>query len=161
MNKKILIAYFSATGTTAKAADAIARMTGGDLFRITPAKPYTAQDLDWHNARSRSSVEMNDATVRPALRETLPQIGSYDVVFLGYPIWWDLAPRTIETFIEQHPQLAGKTVIPFATSGGSGIAGSVAALRRDYPALLWLSGRLLNRTDERTVDAWLTQLGLH
>lgn len=103
---------------------------------------------------------MNDATTRPALREPLPQIGSYDVVFLGYPIWWDLAPRIIETFIEQHPQLAGKTVIPFATSGGSGIANSVAALRRDYPALLWQSGRLLNRTDERTVGAWLTQLGL-
>ena len=133
-NHKILVAYFSATGTTAQAAEKLANATGGELYAITPAKSYTSADLDWNDKQSRSSVEMND------------------------PIWWDLAPRVVNTFIESH-DLTGKTVIPFATSGGSTLAGSAAALKKSYPALNWKEGRLFNRTDEKTIRDWVDKLG--
>lgn len=142
---KSLVVYFSATGTTARAAQRIARETGADLYRIEPERAYTAADLDWRNARSRSSVEMNDPNARPAIRrEPTVDLSPYDTVYLGYPIWWDLAPRIVNTFVESHPELKGKTVIPFATSGSSSIANSVAELKRSYPSLDWQSGRLMN-----------------
>lgn len=149
--EKILVAYFSATGTTARAAEKLADVTGGELYAITPAKPYTSADLDWHDGRSRSSVEMNDPKARPALKDKKENIDDYDVIFIGYPIWWNLAPRIINTFIESH-DLQGKTVIPFATSGSSSIANSAATLKRTYPALNWKEGRLLNRLDYDTVS---------
>ena len=149
-NHKVLVAYFSATGTTARAAQKVAAATGGELYAVTPAQPYTDADLDWHNAQSRSSVEMNDPKARPALGGKRLDVSGYDIVFIGYPIWWDLAPRIINTFIESH-DLKGKTVVPFATSGSSSIAGSAAALKRTYPALNWKEGRLLNRADEKTI----------
>ncbi len=133
-NHKILVAYFSATGTTARAAKKLADVTGGELYAIVPAQPYTSADLDWNDKRSRSSVEMNDSKARPAMKGKKENIADYDVVFIGYPIWWNLAPRIINTFIESH-DLKGKTVIPFATSGGSLLAGSAAALKKTYPAL--------------------------
>ena len=157
-NHKILVVYFSATGTTARAAEKLADVTGGELYAITPAQPYTSTDLDWHDRQSRSSVEMNDPKSRPALKGKKENIADYDVVFIGYPIWWDLAPRVIDTFIESH-DLTGKTVIPFATSGGSTLSGSAAALKRSYPALNWKEGRLLNRADEKTIRTWIEKLG--
>lgn len=157
-DKRILVAYFSATGTTARAAEKLADITGGELYAITPTESYTPADLDWHDKQSRSSVEMNDPKARPAIKGRKENIAGYDVVFIGYPIWWDLAPRVINTFIESH-DLKGKTVIPFATSGGSTLAGSAAALKKAYPALNWKEGRLLNRADEKTIRTWFEKLG--
>ena len=155
---KVLVAYFSATGVTAQAAQKVADATGGEVYAITPAKPYTDADLDWRDKQSRSSVEMNDPKARPALGGKRLDVSDYDVIFIGYPIWWDQAPRLINTFIESH-NLKGKTVIPFATSGGSTISGSAATLNRSYPALEWKDGCLLNRADEKTVRTWIERLG--
>ncbi len=138
-NHKVLVAFFSATGTTARAAEKLTDATGGDIYAIVPAQPYTSADLDWNDKRSRSSVEMNDTNARPAIKGRKENIADYDVVFIGYPIWWDLAPRIINTFIESH-DLNGKTVIPFATSGGNTLAGSAATLKKSYPALNWKEG---------------------
>lgn len=156
-NHRILIAYFSATGTTARAAEKLANATDGDLYAIVPAQPYTSADLDWNDKQSRSSVEMNDPKLRPAIKSKKENITDYDVVFIGYPIWWNLAPRIINTFIESH-DLKGKTVIPFATSGGSTLAGSAAALKKNYPTLNWREGRLLNRADEKSIRNWVDKL---
>ena len=157
-NSKTLVAYFSATGTTARAAEKVAKITGGELYAITPAQAYTPADLDWNNSQSRSSVEMNDPKSRPAPKGKKENIADYDVIFIGYPIWWNLAPRIINTFIEGH-DLKGKTIIPFATSGSSAITGSVTALKKSYPALNWKEGRLLNRADEKSMRTWLDRLG--
>ena len=157
-NHKVLVAYFSATGVTARAAQKVAEATGGEVYAITPTKPYTDADLDWNDKQSRSSVEMNDPKARPALGGERLDVSDYDVVFIGYPIWWNQAPRLINTFIESH-NLKGKTVIPFATSGGSTIAGSAATLKRSYPALEWKEGCLLNRADEKTLRTWIERLG--
>lgn len=156
-NHRILIAYFSATGTTARAAEKLANATDGELYAIVHAQPYTSADLDWNDKQSRSSVEMNDPKLRPAIKSKKENITDYDVVFIGYPIWWNLAPRIINTFIESH-DLKGKTVIPFATSGGSTLAGSAAALKKNYPTLNWREGRLLNRADEKSIRNWVDKL---
>lgn len=157
-NHKILIAYFSATGTTARAAEKLANVTSGEIYAIVPAQPYISSDLAWNDKQSRSSVEMNDSKSRPAIKGKKENIADYDVIFIGYPIWWDLAPRIINTFIESH-DLKGKTIIPFATSGGSTLSGSAAALKKAYPALDWKEGRLLNRVDEKSIRAWIDKLG--
>lgn len=153
---RVLVAYFSATGTTKSVAEKMARAVGGDLYAITPEKPYTSADLNWHNDRSRSSLEMNDPAARPAIAGKPLNVKDYDVVFIGYPIWWGVAPRVVNTFIES-VNLEGKTVIPFATSGGSGISSSVSALRSAYPKINWQSGRLLN--SERDMREWLSAMG--
>lgn len=127
-NPKTLVAYFSATGTTAEAARKLAGVTGGELFEMAPATPYTDADLDWHDKQSRSSVEMNDPKSRPALKNKKENMAAYEVVYIGYPIWWGVAPTIVKTFIESH-DLKGKTVIPFATSGGSGIDRSITDLK--------------------------------
>ena len=118
--KKPLVVYFSATGTTARAARMIADVTGGTLCEIVPQQTYTSDDLDWNDKQSRSSVEMNNPDSRPAVKDTKIDFAAYDVIFIGYPIWWNQAPRIINTFIESH-DLKSKTLVPFATSGGSGI----------------------------------------
>ena len=151
---KPLVVYFSATGTTAKAARTIAEVTGGTLYEIVPQQAYTSDDLDWNDRQSRSSVEMNNPQARPALKDTKPDIAAYDVIFIGYPIWWDQAPRIINTFIEIH-DLKGKTLVPFATSGGSGINNSVRELKRAYPGLKWQDGRLLNGASRSAVQNWV------
>ena len=151
---KVLVAYFSATGTTEDVAEKIAAVTGGELHEIAPEQAYTDADLDWNNRQSRSSVEMNDPKSRPALKEKKANMADYDVVYIGFPIWWGVAPHIVNTFIESH-DLKGKTLIPFATSGGSGISQAVAALRKAYPDLNWQDGKLLNRADERTIRAWI------
>ena len=122
-------------------------------------KAYTEADLDWRNDKSRSSVEMKDPKARPALKGMMKDLTGYDVVFIGYPIWWDAAPRVINTFIESH-DLKGKRLIPFATSGSSGIEESVKALRKSYPDLKWSDGRLLNRASDATIQEWVGKLAL-
>ena len=151
---KVLVAYFSATGTTEDVAEKIAAVTGGELHEIAPEQAYTNADLDWNNRQSRSSVEMNDPKSRPALKEKKTNMADYDVVYIGFPIWWGVAPHIVNTFIESH-DLKGKTLIPFATSGGIGISQAVAALRKAYPELNCQDGKLLNRADERTIRAWI------
>ncbi len=155
--RKTLVAYFSATGTTARAAKALAEVSGGTLHEIVPEKAYTSADLDWHDQQSRSSVEMNDPKSRPALKASGTDLSAYEVVFIGYPIWWDQAPRVINTFIESH-DLKGKTLVPFATSGSSGIGNSVVKLKQSYPDLNWKDGKLLNRADRATLQQWVESL---
>lgn len=155
---KILVAYFSATGNTIEAAKKIADATGGKLFAITPAQAYTSTDLDWNDRESRSSREMADNKSRPALKNKFKDISNYDVVLIGYPIWWDLAPRIINTFIETH-DLKGKTLIPFATSGGSSIKNSADNLELTYPTLKWKKGKLLNGMNKQEVANWVKELG--
>ena len=157
-NHKILVAYFSATGTTARAAQKVAHATGGELYAITPAQPYTDADLNWNDKQSRSSVEMSDPASRPAIGGEALNADGYDVIFLGYPVWWNLAPRIVNTFVESH-DLNGKTVIPFATSGSSGIANSAAALKKTYPDIDWKEGKLLNRASAGDIREWVGKLG--
>lgn len=120
---KVLVAYFSASGVTRKLATNLAEATGGDLFEIVPEEPYTKEDLNWMNPKSRSSVEMKDHTSRPAIASKVADMSSYNAVFVGFPIWWYREPSIIDTFVEEY-DLAGKTIIPFATSGSSGIGKS-------------------------------------
>ena len=154
---KLLVVYFSATGTTAKVARTIADVTGGTLYEIVPQQAYTSKDLDWNDRQSRSSVEMNNPQARPALKDTKLDVTTYDVIFIGYPIWWDQAPRIINTFIKSH-DLKGKTLVPFATSGGSGISNSVKELRKAYPNLEWQDGKLLNRVSRNAVQNWVNDI---
>lgn len=154
---KPLVVYFSATGTTAKAARTIAEVTGGTLYEIVPQQAYTSDDLDWNDKQSRSSVEMNNPQARPTLKDTKLDVTAYDVVFIGYPIWWDLAPRIINTFIESYG-LKGKTLVPFATSGGSGISNSVRELRKTYPNLEWQDGKLLNGSSRNAIQNWTSDV---
>lgn len=140
--KKVAVVYFSATGTTEAVAKQLAKEKKAVLYAIEPAEKYTAADLDWRNKNSRSSVEMNDKNARPALKSK-KSLSQYDVIYIGYPIWWDVAPRIINTFIEQ-AGLDGKTVIPFATSGGSGVEKSVSELKAAYPKVKWQKGMLKN-----------------
>ena len=154
--KKVLVVYFSATGTTRQVAKQIAKIADADICEITPAKPYSNADLDWTNKQSRSSVEMNNPMARPELKAVSVDVSKYDCVFLGYPIWWDLAPRTVNTFIET-ADLAGKTVIPFATSGSSTIANSVAVLKKSYPKVKWQTGKLLNHISEKEIGTWVSE----
>lgn len=140
--KKTVVTYFSATGTTEAVAKQLAIDNKADLYAIEPAEKYTAADLNWHDKKSRSSVEMNDNNARPALKSK-KSLAKYDVIYIGYPIWWGVAPRIINTFIEQ-TELEGKTVIPFATSGGSGIEKSVSEFKTAYPKVKWQKGMLKN-----------------
>lgn len=118
--KKVLVAYFSASGVTAKLAQKLASAIGADLHEIQPETPYTDADLNWMDKKSRSSVEMNDKTFRPAIANKVEDMEQYDVVFTAFPIWWYVAPTIINTFLEQY-DLTGKTIVPVATSGGSGM----------------------------------------
>ena len=157
---KILVAYFSATGTTADAAKRLADAVKGDLFEIRPAVPYTAADLDWTDKHSRSTLEMKDPASRPEVSSHVDNMDQYDTVFVGFPIWWYQAPRIIETFLESY-DFSGKTVIPFATSGGSGMGGEdilKAACSKDTK---WLPGkRLSSRESAASVQKWVESLGL-
>lgn len=120
---KILTAYFSASGVTRRVAEKLAKETGADLFEIEPEIPYTDADLDWMDKKSRSTVEMNDRGCRPAIRSRVENMEQYEVVFVGFPVWWYREPSIIDTFMEQY-DFTGKTVVPFATSGGSGLGSS-------------------------------------
>ena len=154
--KKVLVMYFSATGTTRQVAKQIAKIADADICEIAPAKPYSSTDFDWTNKQSRSSLEMNNPMARPEIKALSVDVSKYDYIFLGYPIWWDLAPRTVNSFIET-ADLAGKTVIPFATSGSSTIANSVAVLKKSYPKIKWQTGKLLNHVSEKEMEAWVSE----
>jgi len=148
-----MVVYFSATGTTKAVAKQIAAEAEAELVEITPKEAYTAADLDWRNGKSRSSVEMNDTHSRPSINE-VKDLSQYDTIYLGYPIWWDLAPRVVNTFIES-AHLEGKTIIPFATSGSSSITNSVRVLKQTYPNIKWQDGKLLNFANRETIKAFL------
>ena len=143
MKTKTLVAYFSATGTTKAAAEHLANQHKAVLWEIEPAEPYTAADLDWRNKRSRSSLEMSDPDERPAIKRCT-NIQPYDTIYVGFPIWWGICPRIINSWIDNNLfQLEGKTLIPFATSGSSGIEEAVSYLRQTYPTLQWENGMLM------------------
>lgn len=140
---KTLVAYFSASGVTAKLAKTLSETIGADLYEIQPAIPYTSADLDWTNKKSRSTVEMNDPACRPAIAEPVKNMAQYDAVFVGFPVWWYVEPRIVDTFLESY-DFSGKTLIPFATSGGSGIAKAEKSLREHCPNADWKKGELVN-----------------
>lgn len=154
MSKKILVSYFSATGTTALAAKNLAEIAGADLYEIKPAVPYTDADLNWMDKKSRSSVEMNNRSGRPALADTGADIAAYDVVFVGFPIWWYVAPTIINTFLESY-DFSGKTVIPFATSGGSGMGKTNEGLEKSCPGAKLLTGKVLNGVSGTEMKIWV------
>ena len=141
--KKTLVAYFSASGLTERAAKEIAGAVDADLYEILPAQPYTDADLDWTDKKSRSTAEMNDPACRPEIAGTVENMEQYDTIFIGFPIWWYVEPRIVDTFLESY-DFSGKTVIPFATSGGSGIGGAEKSLREHCPKANWKQGKLVN-----------------
>ena len=138
-----LIAFFSASGVTRKAAEALSAVSGADTYEIVPEEIYTDEDLDWRNKKSRSSVEMQNESSRPAITVNLPDLSSYHTVYIGSPIWWGVAPRIINTFIEKS-DLKGKRIVIFATSGGSTLPYAVKDLEKKYPELNIENGKLLN-----------------
>lgn len=144
-NMQTLVAYFSATGTTRAAAQKLAKQHNAVLWEIEAAEPYTAADLDWRNEQSRSSLEMKDPDERPTIKQCT-DIRPYSTIYIGFPIWWGICPRIINSWIDNNlEQLQGKTLIPFATSGSSGVEEAVEYLRKTYPTLNWQDGLLLNK----------------
>ena len=155
-----LVAYFSATGTTAKAAKALAEAVGGALYEIKPAVPYTSADLNWMDKGSRSTAEMRDKSSRPALKDTDAPVAGHDVIFLGFPVWWYVAPTILNTFLEAY-DFTGKTIVLFATSGGSGLGKSAAGLQKSAPGAKIVDGRLLNgQLSQAELKAWAEGLKL-
>ena len=142
---KTLTAYFSASGTTARTAKNLAQAAGADLYEIKPAVPYTQADLNWMDKKSRSSVEMKDRSFRPELADKDADIAAYDRILLGFPIWWYVEPRIVDMFLGSY-DFSGKTLIPFATSGGSGIGKTEKRLKEHCPNAVWKKGQLLNGT---------------
>lgn len=156
MSKK-LVAYFSASGVTARAAKALAEATGADLYEIKPKVPYTAADLDWMNKKSRSSLEMNDPASRPELADTGADVAGADVIFVGFPVWWYTAPTIIKTFLESY-DFSGKTIVPFATSGGSGLGNTAETLQELVPGATVRPGKMLNgRPNNAELKKWAEQ----
>ena len=151
---KTLVAYFSASGTTAKVAKDLAAATGADLFEIAPEQPYTRADLNWQDKKSRTTIEMNDEACRPAIAGTVANMDAYDVVFVGFPVWWYVEPRIIDTFLEAY-DFSGKTVVPFATSGGSGLGRAPQRMQALAPGAKVLQGGLLNgRFSQAKLAEW-------
>ena len=160
MSKKILVAYFAASGVTAKAAWKLSEAMGADLHEIKPKVPYSSADLNWMDKKSRSSVEMNDPSSRPMIAEKLADMEKYDVVFVGFPIWWYVAPTIINTFLESY-DFSGKTIIPFATSRGSGMGKTNEKLEPSCPGATLLQGKLLNgNLSEYSLKNWVKNLNL-
>ena len=156
--KKTLVAYFSATGTTAAAAKKLAAAAGADLYEIKPAVPYTKEDLNWMNKKSRSSVEMNDKSFRPELAEKNAAISGYELVLVGFPIWWYVAPTIINTFLESY-DFMGKKIVLFATSGGSGFGKAVESLKGSAPGAEIAEGKILNQLpDAAELRQWVESL---
>ena len=154
---KTLVAYFSATGTTKRVAERLARAAQADLFEIKPAVPYSSADLDWTNKASRTSKERSDESIRPALAVKLADASAYNVVYIGFPIWWYVAPTIINTFVE-NVDLDGKKVIPFATSGGSGMGKTLANLKPSCPGANWVEGKVINGMSEKALADWAEKL---
>ena len=152
---KTLVTYFSASGVTRNAAKQVADIIGADLFEITPEQLYTDADLDWRDKTSRSTIEMNDMTSRPAIKDggKVMNLDQYDRVYIGFPIWWYTAPTIINTFIEAN-DFTGKTIVPFATSGGSTIEKACKDLKAAYPNYNFEEGKLLNHINKAEIEAW-------
>ena len=155
--KKPLVVYFSATGTTKGKAEILAKVLGADLKEIVPAERYTAADLDWHDKKSRSSVEMADKASRPAIAGTVANMADYDTVFVGFPIWWYVAPTIVNTFLESH-DLAGKRIVPFFTSGGSGAGRTLDYLKPSAPKATFGQPKNLTHADESAIRTWVQEL---
>ena len=152
---KTLVAVFSASGVTEKVGKKITEVAGGDFFEIVPQEKYTSADLNYMNKSSRSSIEMNDPSARPEIAGTVADMSSYDTVVIGFPIWWGVAPRIIETFLESY-DFSGKTIIPFCTSGGSGVGRSDTALHKNVSGnVKWTKGVQINRPDESAIRRML------
>ena len=150
---KKLVAYFSASGTTKKAAKTIAEALGCEEYEITPKELYTKEDLNWMDKKSRSSVEMSDRKIRPEMVKKDIDVESYDEILLGFPIWWYVAPTIINTFLEQY-DLAGKKIVLFATSGGSGFGNTVQELQVSAPDAVITEGKILNRMSKQEIENW-------
>ena len=156
MGKK-LVAYFSASGTTKKVAEMVADSAEADLYEITPKEAYTSADLNWMDKKSRSSVEMSDKKIRPEIAGEDAKIENYDEIFIGFPIWWYVAPTIINTFLEKY-DFAGKKIILFATSGGSGFENTVKELQPSAPDATFIEGKLLNNTNKQEIENWVKTL---
>lgn len=158
MAKNILVAVFSASGVTKAVGEEIARIAGADFFEITPKEIYTSNDLNWMNKKSRSSVEMNDPSARPEIASTVSDMDSYNKIIVGFPIWWGVAPRIIETFLESY-DFSGKTIAPFCTSGGSGVGRSDTELHKNVGGdVKWCKGVQINRPNETEITKWINNI---
>ncbi len=152
---KVLVTYFSASGVTRGVAQNIANCIGADLFEIKAKVPYTSADLNWTNKQSRSSIEMDNKSSRPEIEQTECNLDGYDTILIGFPVWWYTAPTIINTFIESL-DFSGKTLIPFCTSGGTGISGCERDLRNEYPEYNWKEGkRLTGHESKEDIENWI------
>ncbi len=152
---RVLVTYFSASGVTKNVAQNIADSIEGDLFEIKAKEPYTSQDLNWNDKNSRSSIEMKDKSSRPEIEETVNNLDNYDTILIGFPVWWYTAPTIINTFIESL-DLFGKTLIPFCTSGGTGISGCERDLINEYPNYNWKGGkRFTGNESKEFIKNWI------
>ncbi|MBQ3444459.1 MAG: NAD(P)H-dependent oxidoreductase [Selenomonadaceae bacterium] len=158
---KTLVAFFSASGSTRRLANTLAEVVGADTYEIKPATPYTGKDLNWNDSQSRSSVEMADITSRPALADKSAKVADYDTIFLGFPIWWYVAPHIINSFLESY-DFAGKTIVLFATSGGSGFGQTLNQLKPSCAdSVRWVVGQVFrSRTDKNALADWVKSLSL-
>lgn len=156
MSKK-LVAYFSASGVTEKVANMIAEAAGADIYEIKPEIPYTTADLNWMDKKARSTVEMSDKTIRPAIADTDANVEAYDEIVIGFPIWWYVAPTIINTFLESY-DFSGKKIVLFATSGGSGFGNTVSELKPSAPGAEIVEGQLLNRANKQTIEKFVETL---
>lgn len=157
---KVLVAYFSATNTTEGVAEYVADSLGADLYEIVPEDPYTDADLNYNDDNSRTTIEMNDPSFRPAISGSVEDMEQYEIVFIGYPIWWGDAPRIVSTFMESY-DFSGKTIVPFCTSGSSGISSSAANLEELTDGAQWLSGtRLSGNSSREEIVEWINSLEL-
>ena len=158
---KRLVAYFSASGVTKRAAETLGEAAGADIYEIVPEVPYTSADLDWMDKSSRSTAEMKDKTSRPSIKDSNVDIAGYDVLFLGFPIWWYVAPRIINTFLEKY-DFSGKKIVLFATSGGSGFGNTAAELRRSISdSAEVIEGKLLNgKVSKAELEKWVRDLNV-
>ena len=151
---KVLVSYFSPSGVTKRKAEVFAKEVGGDLFEIIPKQIYTDADLNWNDSNSRTSIECNDVSSRPEIANTIT-VDAYDVIFLGYPIWWGDVPHIILTFMDTY-KLDSKTIIPFATSGGTGISESMNTLKKYNKNVNWIDGKRLSSDSE--IKSWINSL---
>ena len=155
--KKRLVAYFSASGTTKKVAEMIAQAAKADLYEIMPKQPYTKADLNWMDKKSRSSVEMSDKKIRPQIADSDAKIDKYDEILLGFPIWWYVAPTIINTFLESY-DFAGKKIVLFATSGGSGFGNTVRELEPSAPNAAIVEGKVFNNNAKQEIAEWVKSI---
>ena len=156
----ILVVFFSATGTTKGVAEKLAEGLSADLYEIVPEEPYTDADLNWNDSKSRTSIETDDPACRPAIAGELPDLATYDTIFIGYPIWWGDTPRIVSNFVEQ-VDLTDKTLAVFFTSGSSGLGSSMKHLEQQSGAGTWLEGnRFTTRTTVEDLVSWAKSLGI-